>query len=295
MKNVFTRRRTIATLAAAIAGLAAIPARASDPTTADCLAASEASLQSSNEHRLRAERSQLLVCAAPSCPADVRKECLRRVDEVNTEIPTVIFQVKDATGNDLGGVSVRMDGELLSERLQGTALSLDPGEHSFVFEAPGIPALTRKLLIVQGEKDRREILVLAGPTEGTATRSGTSQPSKPAAPAAAPLGAQRVLALVATGVGVAGLAVGGAFGITAMTRKNDAESACPTARCDPAGLAKWNDAKSAGNLSTAFFIVGGVGLAAGAALWFTAKPAEPTSPTAALVLGPADIELRGTW
>jgi hypothetical protein len=54
-------------------------ARAADPTTADCLAASESALKSGNEHKLRAERSQLLVCAAASCPADLRKECASRV------------------------------------------------------------------------------------------------------------------------------------------------------------------------------------------------------------------------
>src|SRR5580700_1878882 len=39
-------------------------ARAADPTTADCLAATEAALKSGDEHRLRGERSQLLICAA---------------------------------------------------------------------------------------------------------------------------------------------------------------------------------------------------------------------------------------
>src|SRR5580700_7074280 len=97
--------------------VAAAPAQAADPTTADCLAASDASLSSGNQHKLRAERSQLLTCAAASCPSDVRRECGSRVDEVNKQIPTIIFAAKDASGADLSAVKVTMDDEVLAERL----------------------------------------------------------------------------------------------------------------------------------------------------------------------------------
>jgi hypothetical protein len=107
-------------------GLATSPAHADDPTTADCLGANEAALKSGNEHHLRAERGHLLVCASASCPADVRSECLRRVDEINAAIPTVIFEAKDGAGGDLSAVRVTMDGEVLAERLEGTALSINP-------------------------------------------------------------------------------------------------------------------------------------------------------------------------
>src|ERR1017187_7463692 len=81
-------------------------ALAADPTTADCLAASDASLKSGNEHKLRAERSQLLTCASSNCPTDIRKDCTSRVDEVNAQIPTIIFRAKDPSGADLSGVKV---------------------------------------------------------------------------------------------------------------------------------------------------------------------------------------------
>src|SRR5882724_84046 len=112
-------------------------ARAADPTTADCIAANDGSISSRNDHNLRAARAQLLVCAASACPADVRTECTRRVAEVNAAMPTVVFAAKDQTGKDLAAVKVTMDGEPLADRLDGTALSVDPGEHSFVFDAEG--------------------------------------------------------------------------------------------------------------------------------------------------------------
>ena len=95
--------------------------QAADPTTADCLAATESSVKLGDAHKLRAERSQLLMCAAASCPRDIRKDCAGRVEEVNGQIPTIIFAAKDPSGADLNAVKVTMDSEVLTERLEGTA------------------------------------------------------------------------------------------------------------------------------------------------------------------------------
>src|SRR5882724_2327615 len=88
-------------------------AQAADPTTADCLTANEKSIQLHSEHLFRAARAELLTCAAGSCPADIRTECTRRVAELNTAMPTLVFEVKDANGADLSDVKVTMDGAVL--------------------------------------------------------------------------------------------------------------------------------------------------------------------------------------
>ena len=60
-----------AVAAAGVAVLASGAARAGgDPTTSDCLAASEASISLKGEHKLRAARSQAAICAWATCPAD---------------------------------------------------------------------------------------------------------------------------------------------------------------------------------------------------------------------------------
>jgi hypothetical protein len=272
-------------------------ALATDPTTADCLAASDASLKSGNEHKLRAERAELLICAATSCPADVRRECLRRVDEVNAAIPTVIFEAKDSAGNDLSAVALMMDGQLLAERLEGTALSIDPGEHDFVFRTAGQEPIERRFVIREGQKDRREAIVFGSAAPLASTPAPVAAAPLAAAPApedpSTGLGAQRTLAVVAAGVGVVGVGLGTVFGATALSKKNDAASECPTTMCTPSGLAKWNDAQSAGNASTVFFVVGGVALAGGAVLWFTAKPAA--SARIAAGVGPGSLQVKGVW
>lgn len=275
---------TLCPVAAVLAvALAAGAAHADDPTTADCLGASENSLKLGNEQKLRAERAQLLVCAAATCPADIRKECLRHVDEVNAQIPTIIFAVKDTAGNDLSAVKVTMDGEVLAERLQGVGLSMDPGEHTFTFEAPGQGVVTKKLIIAAGQKDRREQINFGAATTTTTT-------DVPVSPSSGGLGTQKKIALVTGGLGIVGVGLGTVFGLIAMGKKSDAQNECPNQCTTPDGVSKWNDAATAGNVSTVAFIVGGVALAGAAVLWFTA-PRGKTQ----VGLGPQGVQVKGVW
>jgi hypothetical protein len=274
-------------------------AEAADPTTADCLGASEAALKFGSELKLRAERAQLLVCAAASCPADIRKECDNRIEEVNTQIPTIIFQAKDGAGKDLSAVKVTMDGEVLAERLQGAALSIDPGSHTFTFEMAGQPVVNEQLLIQEGDKDRREHIVLgaSGTTVGTPAGAPVpaSIPPVPAQSAAGSgLGAQKTLGLVAAGVGVVGVGLGSAFGLIAMSKRDDAQRICPNQCTGSDGANAWKDAGAAGTASTVLFVVGGAALAGAAVLWFTA-PSSGREPSAQVGLGFGGVQMKGTW
>jgi hypothetical protein len=286
----------------AIAAIAAVTATsalgervalAAGPTPAECLTASEASYTLGNQHKLRAVRSQLLICAASTCPADVRQECLRRIDAASAQIPTIVFATKDASGADLTAVRVTMDGELVAERLEGTAIAVDPGEHTFTFEAPDHSTTTTKLMLLEGQKDRREVVSVGrGPTTaGPDGAEGASAP--PSGEPRAGSGTQRVLALVTGGLGVVGLGIGTAFGVMALSKKNDANSACPNQCTSQDGANKWSDATSKGNASTVAFVAGGAAVAAAAVLWFTAPNAVGSRTQVGL--GPGRVEVRVAW
>ncbi len=281
-----------------VAILGAPQAHAADPTTADCLAATEASLKSGNEHHLRTERNQLLICAAATCPDDIRKECLRRVEDVNAAIPTIIFEAKDAAGNDLSAVRVTMDGEDLAERLEGTALSIDPGQHTFVFETPGQRAVAKRFVIRESEKDRREAfafgVAMAAPLFSQPMDAGAVRLTPAAAERNDGLGTQTIVGIVFTGLGAVGLGVGSAFGLAALSKKNEAQEVCPGQCATQTGVNDWSDAKSNGNVSTALFIGGGIALATGVVLWVTA-PSSNAMASARVGVGPGGIRAEGTW
>jgi hypothetical protein len=283
-------------------------AYADEPTTVDCLTSHESSVALRNEHKLRAARAKLLVCSSVSCPEDVRDECIQRVAEVEAATPTVVFEAKDADDDDLTNVTVKMDGERLAERLDGTALALDPGLYTFQFEVAGQPAIQKELVIGEGEKDRRERVVFAGlgvPPAASGSNAGSTG-GGPAAtvasagrvPAAAPPmlgGPRRTVAVFAAAAAVVAIGVGATEGVIAWRRKAQANDVCPDT-CAPGslGASRWSSATSAGNWSTAFFVAGGV-LAAGAVVVWKAGGSARGTPTARLGLAPDALLLSGRW
>lgn len=285
--------------------LAASAAHAAKPTTAECLAASESAIEFGKKHSLRDQRTQLLICSAASCPGDIRHECTHRVEEVSSAIPTITFEVKDDQGQDLSSVKLSMDGELLAERLDGTALSIDPGEHTFRFETPGRPPLEKHFVIREGQKDRRESIVFSSPQPAPSPPPPGRAPPLKAASEPSPgsdstsqsggLSTQKTLALVAAGVGVGGTLVGTIFGLKAKSKHDQAARLdCSGATCkDSDGVQASADAVKAGNVSTVAFIVGAAGLVGGAVLWVTAKSSDASR--VQVGLGPGTLQVRTTW
>lgn len=272
-------------------------AHAADPTTSDCLTAAEASIDLRTAHKLRDARAQLLVCAEMTCPTDVRVECRRRLDEVNALIPTVVFQVKDSAGNDLSGVKVTMDGLPLSDRLAGTPVSLDPGEHSFVFEAPWGAKVEKTLALRDGEKDRREPVVFgdASPAQRSANGPESQNLGGGVGGRASTVGhenGRRTLGYALGGAGVAAIAIGSVFGLAASSSWSRSKSECASSGTPcpdhAAALSDHDRAVTAGNVATAGFIAGGALLGGSIALLLTSRSSSSRSPRAAgLVLSPS--------
>jgi hypothetical protein len=277
------------------------PGQAANPPASECLAASHAAIRADNEHRLRSERTELLLCAAAGCPADIRKECIRRVDEINLLIPTIVFDAKDAAGNELSAVKVIMDGEVLTERLEGIALSIDPGVHNFTFEVGGLPSVQKRFIIRERQKDRTERVTFDAATPAPPLAQPKPVVAHPLPPPPAPpeeasrSAANKVFTILATGVGVAGLSVGTVFGLQARSQRDEASKACPRLCPDGNGVKMWHDAKTAGNLSTIGFIVGGAGLAFATVFWLAGKPEPVSAPSAEVGFGLGEFSVRGRW
>jgi hypothetical protein len=279
------------------ATLSAPPARAADPSVNDCLMAAEASLKLRAEHKLRLTRTQLLVCSSSSCPGEVRQECMRRIDDVNAAVPTLVLAVKDRAGRDLSEVKVTADGETVADRLDGSALSIDPGPHEFTFTAAGAPPLTETIILHEGEKDRRETLTLAigtAPAPATPVSSGTSPEGQQGSTPQGVGKTQRALGLVSGGIGVAGLAVGGVFGALASSSWKTAQRECPDhTGCSVQAINDRSHAVTDALVSTVGFIAGGVLLAGGLTLYFTAPRGD--SPRVGLEARPGGCAVSGEF
>ena len=81
----------------------------------------------------------------------------------------------------------------------------------------------------------------------------------------------------------------------AISERNNARSVCPDECADQNDANLWSNAKTTAQISDVAFVVGGVGLASGAVLWFTAKPRVANGPSARVGFGPGSVQLRGVW
>jgi len=125
-----------------------------------CIAASERAQELRRISKLQEARILVGLCMDAACPGPVMEDCTRLLVDVDAAMPTIVLAAQDAAGNDLSTVRVTMDGQPFVDKLDGKPLSLNPGVHHFVFESPGLPSVEKSWVVSQGEKDRRERVVL---------------------------------------------------------------------------------------------------------------------------------------
>ena len=99
-------------------------------------------------------RERFVRCSKAACGSPLREECTTRFTQLDTEIPSVVPIATDDEGSPRFDVEVKMDGQLLTAKLDGHAFTLNPGRHEMSFSADGAVFATQELLIVQGQRNR---------------------------------------------------------------------------------------------------------------------------------------------
>jgi hypothetical protein len=266
----------------------ATSARADDQAT--CVDAFTQSQLLRDQKRLLSARDLLRTCMRRECLPVLKgrlvKECTKMLADVEAALPSLVFEAKDGNGNDLSAVQVTMDGQPLADKLDGSAIEVDPGEHKFTFD--GGNAHVDKTVVVRAGDDGRHVrVVLGAPT--TVPHPPAEQPSEQAASSVP------TAALVSFGAGGVGLVVGIIFTVLGVGAKSNAASQCPSGPTCPPGV-------NAGALDSAITgdTVGGavgygvalVGAAAGTVILLTSGgPSSPSAPQA----GSIDIRIAPTW
>jgi hypothetical protein len=282
--------------------LGASPALA-DVTKGQCVDANATGQSLRIDGKLAEARRELQLCTSSSCPPIVRTDCAQRMDELDRAQPTIVFDVKDASGSDVLSVQVTMDGKPLTDSVAGAALRVDPGAHAFTFTAPGHAAVTRSFVIKEGVKGRNERVVIDGEPTTQPTSPLPTPILPPERPSPSPgMGTQKIVGLAAGGVGAFALVLGGVFGALTFAAVSDQTSDCtsPTScTSHKQAVTDHSAAVTDGGVSTAALIVGGVLVATGVTLFFTAPRASSEHAPVAIVpsVGPggAGMFLRGEF
>ena len=264
-------RRGLGVALAATLLLAGTSARADD---AECNPAYEqADLLRKQPDKLIEAREKLRVCSRSSCKAWMVKDCTKWLEESESKVASIILVATRENGSEMLDASVTMDGKPFAAHLDGKALEIAPGEHTFVFTFTDGKRAARTATIKEGQKGQTISVTLGNakpepePAKPTPAPAPASSPriNRSDAPERSNELDLRIVGLGVAGLGLAGVVVGTIFGFSAMSSKDDA--ACVGNKCDAEPLA---DARSAATFSTIGFVAGGVLIAGGAALFLFA-------------------------
>ena len=96
-----------------------------------------------DEHKLVEDAEDPSVRAQKHCPASMRTDCAGWLDAVEKSIPTVVVTATDATGLSVFDVAVSIDGRPLVAKLDGSAVPVNPGVHTFRFSGTMARASSR--------------------------------------------------------------------------------------------------------------------------------------------------------
>ena len=236
------------------------------------------------------------------------------------------------------GLEIKRDGLLVGAALLGAAVPVDPGNHTIDVTAPGkkpwsgtatVPTKAgSSISFVVPKLEDLPVLAPEPPPTPTVTATATvapaptptvvvTAPPPPPPPPPPPDYTVRNVGLVVGGVGIAGVAVASALGLTAKAKNDEAlQKYCDGGFCtDQAGIDLTTEAKTLSIGSTVAFIVSGAVLATGVGLVVygstAAQPGAPQAtgrttsrlPTSApprprrpqVVLGPGSLTVRGNF
>lgn len=113
------------------------------------------------DNKLNDARAQLLVCTQDACPKWIQTECVKWLADVDEHQPSIVIAARDAQGKDVFDASVEIDGSMVSSKVEGTAVRVDPGQHTVRLIHDG-QTTEQQFVARWGEKNRTVEIVLKG-------------------------------------------------------------------------------------------------------------------------------------
>lgn len=264
------RLGNLASFASALLVVGAITcARSARADVEACVGFHERGQTEHNTGKLLSARADFISCASADCPELVRGECQQFLAQVEAQLASAVFAARDANGNPASDVSVMVDGQVVLERLTGTATSLDPGQHTVVYTWPDGHQQTQSLVLQIGQRDM--VLTLRREPGPSAVDEAPREP--------APSRSVPTLAYVLGGVGVAALGTFAGFALAGRSTESELD------RCKPHCTRDKVDAmRSRYLVADIALAVGVVSLGAGTYVYLNAAGSrEPEGPRAASV------------
>lgn len=171
---------------------------------------------------------------------------------------------------------VKVDGEVVPVANLNTNRPIDPGSHLVEASAPGFKPVSARVKLAEGGVDSVALTLELDPDAPKAPVAGPIITTAPVTspPPAAETSRSRTPAYAVLGVGAVGLGVGAVFGILAIGKKTDLDTACANKVCAPDQQDTIDTGKTYGIVSTVGVGVGIVGIGVGTYLLLTSGPSS---------------------
>jgi hypothetical protein len=202
------------------------------------------------------------------------------VEAAKSEVGAVSAKVASVTVSVEGPTNpqVTIDGQAVPAAALGLKRPVDPGSHKVTATADGYKPADTTFSVAEGGSAAATLKMEKAPEGAAAVAGGPTpgpgpSPTEPGADTGGGKGStNKTLALVAFGVGGAGLVVGAITGIIAAGKAGDLNDKCPAGKsaCPSTVQSDIDSYKSVATISTIGFIVAGVGGVAGVVLLLTA-------------------------
>jgi len=189
----------------------------------------------------------------------------RQLRALLARVPSMLVNVQGGPPVESDQMHVTVDGSPLALHA-GAAVRLDPGVHALKVLAAGYLPVERSVTLP--EKGGVTVVEVALQQE---PGSEAVSPRPAAAPAEAKIesperGGSPAPAIVAFGVGGAGIAVGAVAGIISLGKVSELSDRCPSNVCAPSEQSTIDSARGLATASTVGFVVGAVAVGVGTTL-----------------------------
>jgi hypothetical protein len=220
--------------------------------------------------------------------ADREKFATDRIDALAPVLVRLRLDV--GAGARAPGLSITLDGERVVDAAWGTGIPVDPGLHRVEASAPG--RLTWRKNVEVGDHAEPPVVVIPPLASATVPlHAGSSD----VVAADATSSGRRVAGWAVTGAGAAAVVVGSFFGVQAIGKSHDAQSACSGGTCGPTAQTLRQDGVRDAWISD--FAIGGGLLAAavGVYLVLSSAPSGTSSQGLRAMLTARGVVVSGSW
>jgi hypothetical protein len=193
--------------------------------------------------------------------------------------------------NPSEGTRVTVGGEEIRRAAWAEPAPVMAGSTQIAVSTPGHADVTRTVTVAAGASAALTIDAQSGAAADGPAPVAAAAPVEVTPRSHAPL---RTYAYVAAGVGAVGLVTFAVAGAMAHSSYEDLQSTCGSGPCPASKADEISSGKTRQTIANVGLAVGIVGVAAGATLFVFSLRQSPSSPSAALVVGPTWAGLRGT-